>query len=171
MASDTPHVPADRRHSRSLAPPHVGDRLAAALLVVSILGLGMFIMAIAIIAGGLSFGGRFTEPPPNVDEMGRGQVVAGALLLLLSLAELVVVVAIVADWRWRQLRPLRPRSIAAGLNALLALLAAFGSLRALRAGPDGEIVIALALAAAAAAFTVTTVILVVQLRGSRVGRE
>ena len=146
------------RHPRGLAPPHVGGTLGAVLLGQAILGVAMLILAIGVIAGGLTLGSRFSDPPPNVAEVGRPLVLAGGVLLVLAAAELALVVAIVvADWR-------PARRLAAALNALLAIVAAGASLRALRSGADPDVVVSLGLGAAAAFFVLATMVLVIQER-------
>ena len=117
----------------------------------------MLIVATAVIVGGLTQASRFATPPPNVDELGRTQLIAGAALLLVAILELVLVAAIFAD------RP-RARPLAALLDALLALLAFYGALTTFRAVPDPDLVVVLALAAVGAFFAVATVVLSVQLR-------
>lgn len=142
---------------RSLAPPHIGEALGAVLLGVSIVAVALVIIAISVIVGGLTMGARFTSPPPNVDELGRLQVLGGFVMLLLAAAELALVAGIVLEWRLA-------RELAAGLNALLALFAVLAALRAFTSGPDPDAVIALSLFAAAGLFTVASGVLIVQMR-------
>ena len=146
-----------RRIHRSLAPPHIGEALGAALLGVSIVGIAMTIVAISVIFGGLTQAGRLDSPPPNASEIGRLQVVGGLVLLALAAAELALVIGIVLEWRWA-------RPLAAGLSSVLAFISVLAALRALRSGPDPDVVIALALFAAAAVFMVAAGVLITQLR-------
>lgn len=127
------------------------------LLGVSIVGVAMTILALSMIVGGLTQSGRFGSPPPNVDEVGRLQVLGGVVLLLLAAAELALVAGIVLEWR-------RARPVAAALNVLLAFLAFLGAGRAFRSGPDGDVVVGLALLGVGAVFTVAAVVLIIQLR-------
>ena len=159
----TPEPPAadgraQRRGHQGLAPAHVGDAVGVTLLASATVALALLIVAVAIIVGGLTQASRFVgTPPPNLDEIGRGQVVGGLALLVASVAELILAVAILLDWR-----PARP--LAAALNAVLAVAAAFGSLTVYRASPDPDLVVVVALAAVAVFFAAATIVLVTHLR-------
>ncbi|MGH2456476.1 MAG: hypothetical protein ACRDHD_09505 [Candidatus Limnocylindria bacterium] len=142
-----------RHRSHSLAPEHIGEAGSAALLAVAILGLAIFIAAMAMIASGLTIAGRFgSDPPPNVGQIGIGQVLGGAGLLALGGLLVGSSLAVLADVR-------NSRRIAAAVSALAAALSVAGVVLAVQqAGSD--IVLPLALAVAAIIFGAASIILI-----------
>lgn len=114
--------PAPARHrSHSLAPEHLGESGGAALLVVGIGGLALFITAVAVVVSGLGLAGRYAgvEPPPNLDQLGTPQIIGGLALVLVSVGLIASSGALAADVRGS-------RAAVVGLSALTATLAAIG---------------------------------------------
>ncbi len=107
-----------RHRGHSLAPEHLGERGAAATLVAAIGGMAIFIAAVAMTVSGLTLPGRYAgqDPPPNVGELGIGQVVGGMGLLVLGILIVGSAAALLGG-----LRGSRP--FAAGVSGLTALLA------------------------------------------------
>lgn len=107
-----------RHRGHSLAPEHLGERGAAAVLVTAIGGVAIFIAAIAMTVSGLTLPGRYAgvDPPPNIGELGTGQVVGGVALLALGMLIVGSAAALLADLP-------RSRPFAVGASALTALLA------------------------------------------------
>jgi len=144
-------VPRHRGHS--LAPEHLGERGAAATLVTAIGGMAIFIAAIAMTVSGLTLPGRYAgiDPPPNVDQLGVGQVIGGIGLLVLGMLIVGSAAALLGGVRGS-------RSFAAGISGLTALLAIVGFV--LLMGPTRrDLVLLAALAVAAVAFGGAAVIL------------
>ena len=134
-----------RHRSHSLAPEHIGEAGSVALLAMAILGLAIFIAAIAMLVFGLTTASRFgSAPPPNVSGLGTGQVLGGIGLLVAGLAMVGSALAVLADVRGS-------RHIAAAVSGLVALLSAAGVILVMGSG-GGDPVLAAALA-------VTTIIL------------
>lgn len=95
-------APPERRpRGHTLAPAHLGEAGSVVMLVLIILGLAVFIAGVAMIASGFTMGGRFTgtTPPPNVDELGRGQVFGGIGLLLLGALQAGSALALLGEVR------------------------------------------------------------------------
>jgi hypothetical protein len=92
-----------------------------AALVAAIGGMAIFIAAIAMTVSGLTLPSRYagTDPPPNVGQLGVGQVVGGIALLVLGILIVGSAGALLGG-----LRGSRP--FAAGVSALTALLALAG---------------------------------------------
>jgi putative copper export protein len=98
----------------------VGEAGSAAVLAMAVLGLAIFIAAVAIIASGLTMAGRYGDsPPPNVGELGYGQVIGGAAMVVLSVALVASALAVLADVRGS-------RRVAAAVAGLTALISAAG---------------------------------------------
>ena len=142
-----------RGRSHSLAPPHLGEAASAAVLAVAILGLAVFIAGVAMAVAGLTVGSRFgASPPPNVDQLGTGQLLGGVGLALLGLVLSGSGLAVLADIP--RSRPVA--AVASGLTAVLAVLAVI----VVQAQPAGDMVLAVSLAVAALIFGAATFILV-----------
>lgn len=149
----TTRIVTRRARSHSLAPEHIGEAGSIALLALTILGLAMFIGAVAMIASGLTMGARFEgDPPPNLSELGVGQVVGGIGLLVLGIGHVGSALAVLADVRGSRL-------VAAFLSAATALLAAIGVL-IIMAQPVASPILASALAVATVLFAAAAIILV-----------
>ena len=144
-------VPA-RHRSHSLAPEHVGEAGSAAVLAMAVLGLATFIASLAMIASGLTIAGRYADsPPPNVGELGSGQVLGGAGLLVLGVAQVASALGVLADVRGS-------RRIAAGVAGLTALLAAAGVLL-VTSRPISDTILASALTVTTLVFGVAAIVL------------
>jgi hypothetical protein len=144
-------VPRHRGHS--LAPEHLGERGAAAALVTAIGGTAIFIAALAMTVSGLTLPSRFAgaEPPPNVGQMGLGQVVGGIGLLVLGILVVGASLALLSG-----LRGSRP--FAVGISAISAVLALAGFVL-LMVPTRRDVVLLSALAVAVVAFGGAAVIL------------
>ena len=112
---------AARHRGHSLAPEHLGERGAAAALVTAVGGMAIFIAAVAMTVSGLTLPGRYagSTPPPNVNQLGLGQVVGGIGLLVLGVLIVASATGLLAGLQ-------RSRSLATGISAITALLAAAG---------------------------------------------
>jgi hypothetical protein len=133
---------APRHRGHSLAPEHLGDRGAAATLVLAIGGMAIFIAAVAMTVGGLTLANGYagSTPPPNVSALGMSQVFAGIALLVLGLVMVATSAALLAD-----LPGSRP--LAAGSSVIAALLAGAGVVLLLSATRrDWTLVVALGVA-------------------------
>lgn len=73
------------RH-HSLAPEHLGELGGVAALGVLVVGFAIFIAGVAMTVGGITIAGSFGENPlpPNIGELGLGQVFGGAGLMVLG---------------------------------------------------------------------------------------
>jgi hypothetical protein len=144
-------VPA-RHRSHSLAPEHVGEAGSAAVLAMAVLGLAVFIAAVAMIASGLTIAGRYADsPPPNVGELGLGQVLGGVGMLVLGMAQVGSALAVLADVRGS-------RRIAAAIAGLTALLSTAGVLLVM-SQPISDTILASALAVTTLVFGVAAIVL------------
>jgi hypothetical protein len=146
-------APARPRHrSHSLAPEHIGEAGSVALLAMAILGMSIFIAAIAMVVFGLTTSTRFgSSPPPNVGALGTGQVLGGIGLLVMGLALVGAALAVLADLRGS-------RRIAAVVAGTAALLSAGGVVRVMGEG-SGDAVLAAALAVTTMIFGASAIIL------------
>lgn len=143
---------ASRHRGQSLVPEHVGEAGSVALLALSILGLALFIGAVAMIVFGLTTASRYGSfPPPNAGELGQGQVLGGVGLAVLGLAVLGSALAVLADVRGS-------RPIAIGVAAIAAVLSALGVVRVMTLGV-GDAVLAGALAIVTVVFAAAAIIL------------
>lgn len=98
-ASNTPSTVAPRRlRTHSLAPEHLGEAGSAAMLAMVVLGLAIFIGGVAMVASGLTMGSRYagTTPPPNLADLGTGQVFGGIGLILLGVVQAGSALALLA---------------------------------------------------------------------------
>lgn len=141
-----------RHRSHSLAPEHVGEAGSAAVVAMAVLGLAIFIAAVAIIASGLTIAARYGEsPPPNVGELGIGQVLGGVGMLVLSVALVASALAVLADVRGS-------RRVAAVVAGLTALLSAAGVLL-IMSQPVTDTILASALAVVTLVFGAAAIVL------------
>jgi hypothetical protein len=142
-----------RGRSHSLAPPHLGEAASAAVLAVAVLGLAVFIAGVAMAVSGMTVASRFGDtPPPNVDQLGLGQVLGGIGLGVLGLVLSGSALAVLADVP-------RSRPVAAAASGVAALLAVVGVVL-IQLEPGGDLVLSLALAVAGLIFAIAAVILV-----------
>ena len=137
-------VPKHRGHS--LAPEHLGERGAAAVLVTAIGGTAIFIAALAMTVSGLTFPSRYagSDPPPNVGQLGFGQVVGGIGLLVLGILIVGSAAALLSGLP-------RSRPFAVSISAISAVLALAGFVFLL-APTRRDVVLLSALAVAVVAF-------------------
>ena len=135
-----------RHRGHSLAPEHLGERGAAATLVLAIGGMSTFIAGVAMTVNGLSLPGHYAagDGPPNVSQLGIGQVVGGIGLLVLGILIAGSALALLGGLP-------RSRTFAIAASALAALLALAGFILLL--GPSRrDLVLLAALAVAVVAF-------------------
>jgi hypothetical protein len=142
-----------RARSHSLAPAHLGELASAAVVAVTVLGLAVFIAGIAMAVAGMTIANRFGgSPPPNVDQLGLGQVLGGiglgALGIVLGGSGLAVLGEVPGS-----------RVVAAGVSALSAVLAVIGIIL-VQQQPGGDLVLSLALLVAGLIFAAAAVVLV-----------
>jgi hypothetical protein len=141
-----------RPRSHTLAPEHIGEAGSVAVLAMAILGLAVFIAAIAMLVFGLTTAARFgSSPPPNVNELGTGQVLGGIGLLVTGLALVGSALAVLADLRGS-------RRVATVVAGLAGLLSAAGVVRVMGEGA-GDAVLAAALAVTTMIFGASAFIL------------
>ena len=141
-----------RHRSHSLAPEHIGEAGSAAVLAMAVLGLAIFIAAVAIIASGLTIAGRYGEsPPPNAGQLGQGQVLVGAGMIVLGVALVASALAVLADIRGS-------RRVAAAVAALTAVLSAAGVFLVM-SQPVTDTILASALAVLTLVFGVSAIVL------------
>jgi hypothetical protein len=136
-----------RRHrGHSLAPEHLGERGAAAALVTAIGGTAVFIAALAMAVSGLTFPSRYAgaTPPPDVGQLGLGQVVGGIGLLVLGILMVGSSLALLSGLP-------RSRPFAVAISAISAVLALAGFVL-LMAPTQRDLVLLSALAVAVVAF-------------------
>jgi hypothetical protein len=142
-----------RPRSHSLAPAHLGEWASAAILAVTVLGLAVFIAGVAMTVAGMTLANRYGgSPPPNVDQLGLGQVLGGIGLGVFGLVLGGSGLAVLAEVP-------RSRAVAAVASGLAAALAVVG-VALVQLQPGGDLVLSVALAVAAVIFGAATVILV-----------
>jgi hypothetical protein len=142
-----------RARSHSLAPAHLGEWASAAVLAVTVLGLAVFIAGVAMTVSGMTITTRYaTSPPPNVDQLGVGQVLGGIGLAALGLVLSGSGLAVLAEVP-------RSRGVAAASSVLAAILAVIGVVL-VQLQPGGDLVLSVSLAVAAIIFAAAAVILV-----------
>jgi hypothetical protein len=141
-----------RHRSHALAPEHVGEAGSAAVLAMAVLGLAIFITAVAIIASGLTIAGRYGEsPPPNAGQLGYGQIFGGIGLVVLSLALVASALAVLADVRGSR----RVAAVVAGLTAVLST----AGVLLIMSQPVTDTILASALAVVTLVFGVSAIVL------------
>lgn len=119
---------------------------------MAILGLAIFITAIAMVVFGMTASSRFgSSPPANVDALGTGQVLGGIGLLVMSVTLVGSALAVLADLRGS-------RRIAALVAGAAAVLSAAGVVRVMGEGA-GDAVLAAALAVTTMIFGASAIIL------------
>jgi hypothetical protein len=144
--------PVPRQRGHSLAPEHVGEAGSVALLALSILGLALFIAAVAMVVFGLTTAARYGSlPPPNAGGLGQGQVIGGAALAALGIAVLFSAMAVLADIRGS-------RQVTIAISGLAAILSAIGVLRVMTLG-FGDAVLAGALGIVTIVFAAAAIVL------------
>lgn len=132
-----------RARSHPLAPEHVGELGAVALLVMGVVGAAFVITGLSIAVEGATIATTYSSsPPPNVAQLGMPQILGGAGIIVAGVLEIVAALLVLLE------QP-RSRAIAIGLNVLLALVALGGATLIFSAG-GGELVLTLTLVITAA---------------------
>jgi hypothetical protein len=140
------------RGHHSLAPPHLGEATAAAIVGVVVAGVALVITGLGMVAMGLTLGTRFgVDPPPNAGSLSVLPLVLGAGILLLGAALTAGGVAVLGDVR-------RARLVTGILSALAAALAAAGTIL-VSVNPPADVVLAIALTVATLVFGVAAILL------------
>ncbi len=118
---------ATRHRSHALAPEHLGERASLALLVMAVGGIAVLISAVAVLVSGFTMPNRYaTSAPPNLGQLGVGQVLGGAAVLVLALAIVAAVAGTFLDLRGARrmaviLGVLTAASAAAGVVAVMTI--------------------------------------------------
>lgn len=130
------------RTQHSLAPGHLGDAVAAAVVAVIVGGIAFVITGVGMIAMALTLGSRYgSDPPPNLGSLALLPIGLGLLLLLLGGGLAAGGVAVLGDVR-------RSRPVTGALSAVAAVASLVGAvLTATSAPPDPVLAIASAVAA------------------------
>ena len=138
----------------TLAPSHLGEAGSVATVVVVVGGVALVVLGASMLVLGLTMASRYadTTPPPNIDTLGMGSVIAGVGVLALGIGLLLSGLALIADVRGM-------RVIAGVLAVLTAGLAAAGTILAMITPPP-DVIIAISLAVATLAFGVSGIILI-----------
>ena len=111
-----------RARSHPLAPEHVGELGAVALLVMAIVGVALVITGLAISVEGMTIAGSYTSsPPPNVAQLGMPQILGGIGVVIAGVAEIVVALLVLLE------RP-AARIAAVVVDAILAIAALAGAI-------------------------------------------
>lgn len=116
-------------------------------------GIAIFIAAVAITVGGLTLPASYSgaTAPPNLDQLGRNQVVAGVALLALGIVIVATAAALLANLP-------RSRPLAVSASAIAALLSIAGIVLVV-GGARPDLVLLAALGVAAVAFGAAAVVL------------
>lgn len=110
-----------RARSHPLAPAHVGELGAVALLVMGIIGVALVITGLAVLVEGLTVANAFADsPPPNVSSLGTPQVLGGLGVMMAGAAEVTASALLLLNRR-------RARLLAIAVDVAAALLAAAGA--------------------------------------------
>jgi hypothetical protein len=150
LRTGAPPIPRHRGHS--LAPEHVGEGGSVAILALAVGGAATFITSLSLLVGGFTMGARYaSDPPPNVGQLGIGQIVGGVGLLVLAAAMIGSSAAVLADVRGS-------RIAAALISGLVAVLAAGAAVVAM-GGVVTEPVLATILAIATLVYGVSAILL------------
>jgi hypothetical protein len=143
---------ATRHRSHALAPEHLGEPASLALIVMAVGGIAVLISAVAVLVSGFTMPNRFaSSAPPNLAQLGIGQVIGGGLVLILSLAIVGAVAGTFLDLRGA-------RGIAVSLGVLTAAAAAAGVVAVMTIG-GGDQPLALVLLVIGILFAASSVIL------------
>lgn len=127
-----------RARSHPLAPEHVGELGAVALLVMGIVGAALVITGLSIAVEGATIAGTYSSsPPPNIAQLGMPQILGGAGVMLAGVIEIVAALLVL-------LEQAHARRIAVGLNVLLALVT-LGGAALVFSGGGGDLVLVLTL--------------------------
>lgn len=111
-----------RARSHPLAPEHVGELGAVALLVMGIVGVALVITGLAVSVEGMTIAGSYTSsPPPNVAQLGMPQILGGIGVMVAGVAEIAAALLVLLE------RP-SGRVAAVAVNAILAIVALAGAI-------------------------------------------
>jgi hypothetical protein len=140
------------RGAHALAPEHLGEATAAAVVAVIVGGVALLITGIGMIAMALTIGTRFPEgPPPNSGGLMLLPLLLGLVALLLGGGLTVGGVAVLNNAR-------RSRLVTGILSAVAAALTAAGTV-VVMANPPSDPVLAIALTVATLVFGVSALLL------------
>ncbi len=140
------------RAHHTLAPAHLGEATAAAVVAVVVGGIAMVITGIGMVALALTTGARYGgSPPPDVASLAIGPVLGGLGLIALGGALTAGAIAVLGGAR-------RARPVTGILAALTAGLAALGTVLAATSEPT-DVVISIALTVATLIFGVAAILL------------
>jgi hypothetical protein len=143
---------ATRHRSHTLAPEHLGERASVATLVIGIGGVALLITAASMVVAGLTISSRYADSvPPNISQLGIGQVIGGVGLLLLAMGLVATSAGVFLDVRGA-------RRAAAGLAALTAALMVLGIVLVMTLG-GGDRLLAIALLVGVVMFGASSVLL------------
>ncbi len=143
---------ATRHRSHTLAPEHLGERASVATLVIGIGGVALLITAASMVVAGVTIGTRYAaSTPPNVGQLGTGQIIGGAGMLLLAMGLIAAAAAVFLDIRGS-------RRSAAALAALTAALMVLAIILVMTVG-GGDRLLAIALLVGAVMFGASSVLL------------
>ena len=143
---------ATRHRSHTLAPAHLGERASVATLVIGIGGVALLITAASMIVAGLTIGSRYADStPPNIGQLGMGQVIGGIGMLVLAMALVAAAAAVFLDVRGS-------RRTAAALAAFTAALMALAIVLVMTVG-GGDRLLAIGLLVGAVMFGASSVLL------------
>ena len=130
----------------------MGEGGSVAILALAVGGAATFITSLSLLVGGFTMGARYaSDPPPNVGQLGIGQIVGGVGLLVLAAAMIGSSAAVLADVRGS-------RIAAALISGLVAVLAAGAAVVAM-GGVVTEPVLATILAIATLVYGVSAILL------------
>lgn len=140
------------RGHHSLAPEHLGEATAAAVLAVVVGGVALAITGIGMIAMGLTIGSRYgSSPPPDVGSLALLPVLAGVLVLVLGAGLTAGGIAVFSDVP----RARRSTGVVAGVAAASS---AAGTVIAMTS-PPADPVLAVALTVTTLVFGVAAILL------------
>lgn len=145
---------APRRRAHALAPEHVGELGSVAALVIAVMGVAILIVGVTLLVNGLTIASQYasgSQPPPNLDQLGKLPLFGGIGLLVLGLLLVAAPVALLADVRFARW--------ATALLALLSGAIAVGGLLAVISRPAADPVVTATLGLTALLFGASALIL------------
>lgn len=143
---------ASRHRAHTLAPAHLGERASVATLVIGIGGVALLITAASIVVAGFTIGSRYADStPPNIGQLGIGQILGGIGMLVLAMGLVAAAAAVFLDVRGA-------RRTAAALAAFTAVLMAVAIVVVMSIG-GGDRLLAIALLVGGVMFGASSVLL------------
>jgi hypothetical protein len=110
-----------RVRSHPLAPEHVGELGAVALLVMGIVGVALIITGLAITVEGITIAATYaSSPPPNVASLGMPQIAGGLGVILVGIVEIVAALLVLVERRGARL-------LATVVNVIVGVLGLLGA--------------------------------------------